>query len=225
MRGDYDNVPEAYRARRRLEQQSGFDRRQRLRTTMVVGAAVFLILGFALGFGIGRVTAPKPEPQVVAQPEPTMTAGVVEEVPTETIDPDSGYGEETTESVEVTAADDAPPPTPKQTSPSNGASVSGSRVYLRWTKVEDESAVTYAFEIQDLKSNGSWGNTQTIKDLTATSYSARVLNVKRRWRVWAVDSEGNASKKSGWRTYTKKTATVSVSPSNPATSSASDETT
>jgi len=223
---DYDNIPETYRARRRLEQQGGLDRSQRLQITMGVGAAFFLLLGAAIGFGLGRSTAPVAEkmPSAAIQTESSMTAGVVEEVPTDTIDPEFAYGEEPTESVEATPTDETAPKTPKQTLPANGAKVSGSRVYLRWNKVTDESGVKYAFEIQDLRSNGTYGNTQVIKDLKSTSYSARVLSVKRRWRVWAVDGEGNASKKSGWRSYTKK-VTPTVSRSKTTTPTASDETT
>jgi hypothetical protein len=123
-------------------------------------------------------------------------------VPTETTEVE----DVSEEPVEDTSADEEAPPTPKQRSPKDGAVINASRVDLRWRSVEDESGdpVTYAFEIQDRLSNGSYGKTQVISGLQSTSYSARVLYVKRRWRVWAVDEAGNKSDRSGWRYYKHK---------------------
>ncbi len=189
------------RIERRSYRQQGLNRQQRLTITLVVTAVMLVGAGVAIGFAWGRSTAPEPEPQPVAQAETTLPAGVVEEVPTETVDPDLAAAEAVPE--DATVVDEEPPPTPKQTSPKNNARINASRVYLRWTKVEDDSGapVTYAFEIQDRLSSGSYGKTQVISGLTSTSYSARVLYVTRRWRVWAVDEAGNKSDKSGWRYY------------------------
>jgi hypothetical protein len=190
---------------------------------MGVGAAVILLVGLGLGFWLGRATAPEPAPAPapVAQVETTLPTGVVEEVATETIEPD--FSEEPTESVEATVI----PDTPKQRSPKDGSTVGGSRVLLKWAKVPDDdgTGIEYAFEIQDRRSNGSWGRKQIIQGLTSTSYSARVIpSTKRRWRVWAIDGSDNESKKSGWWEYTGKAA-PRPKPSKPSTSSASDETT
>ncbi|MDZ4168146.1 MAG: hypothetical protein U1E26_00630 [Coriobacteriia bacterium] len=198
------------RINRRPYQKPGVDRERRLLITMGVGAAIVLIIGTGLGFALGRATAPEPEPVVVTA-ESTMTSGVVEPVPTETVLPEESFYE--TESIEATvSADEEPPDTPGQLAPANGAVIDASRVYLRWSEVSDvgvdgeEGSVTYAFEIQDKLSGGSYGRTQVIRDLKETSFSARVLLNERRWRVWAVDEAGNESAKSGWRTYTKKPA-------------------
>ena len=106
-----------------------------------------------------------PQPQPVVQAETTLPAGVVEEVPTESVDPDLAAAEVVSE--DAALSDEEPPPTPKQTSPKNNARINASRVYLRWTAVEDDSGdpVTYAFEIQDRLSSGSYGKTQTISGL------------------------------------------------------------
>lgn len=218
---NYDDYTDDYRrsARNNYERQTGMDREQRLMVTLSVGAALMLIAGCGIGFALGRYTAPKPKPVVkVVTAEPTVTAGAIEEVPTETVEPVV----EPTASVETTPADETAPDTPKQTNPANGATgIKSSRVTLRWTTVTDDSGVTYAFEIQNRLASGSWGNAQVIKGLKSPSYSARVLPVTRRWRVWAVDGAGNVSPKSGWRTY--KGAPLPVS--KPATTTPSNNTT
>lgn len=191
---------------------------------MAVGAAILLLLGIGIGFALGRATAPKPVVQAeptatVITEETTLPAGVIEEVPTETIDAvtDEGLASE------EPTADTKRPPRPKQLAPANGAVIDASRVNLRWTKVTDDSGkkVTYSFEIQNRSSNGTFGSTQIIKGLSATSYSARVLTVRRRWRVWAVDKAGNASVKSTWRSYIHKY----TPPKKTVTPKPSDETT
>lgn len=196
------------RINRRPYQRQGLDRDQRLQITMGVGAAVMLLLGAGIGFALGRATAPEPEPvRETAGVEivPTDTAGVEEPLPDEGLEVTSTA--DASESIEATvSADEEPPPTPKQQSPSDGAVVDATRVYLRWSKVSDEGPVTYAFEIQDRRADGTYGNTQVIRDLKETSYSARVTSVRRRWRVWAVDEAGNESAKSAWRYYSKKSS-------------------
>jgi hypothetical protein len=193
------------------------DRQTRLLITMSVGAAIMLLIGVGLGFALGRATAPAPEPE----PEPeesltsleaTLPSGVEEPVPDDVDEFELEAAEETTEADEP-EADTTPPPRPRQLAPANGATIDGSRVYLKWSKVKDDSdaPVTYTFEIQDRLASGNYGNTQVIRDLKATSYSARVLGVRRRWRVWAVDEAGNASAKTGWWTYSKK---VTVAPTS-----------
>ncbi len=199
----------------------GVDRNKRLYLTMGVGAAIMLVFGLIVGFALGRATAPvaEPEPAPVVETVTTMPAGVEEPVPTETIEPE--FTEETDASVETTQTDEDPPARPKQTAPSDGASVRTTRVHLRWTTVSDDGPVTYAFEIQDRLPNGTWGKTQVISGLADNFYSARVLPVKRRWRVWAVDEAGNESAKTGWRTYIRKPSPVP----NPTPTQPSDETT
>lgn len=197
---------------------------------MGVGAAVVFVLGILVGFALGRASSPEPDAGTAAisttsTAESTMPAGAVEPLPDEDEFADEDLADEESETVEPEEeADTEAPPTPKQLSPANGASVSGARVWLRWSEVEDESdgKVTYAFEIQD-RAGSSWGRTQVIKDLKEPKYSARVLSVKRRWRVWAVDEEGNASEKSGWRTYTKKAAAAAPAPSAEADDDTDDD--
>lgn len=194
------------RINRRPYQRPGADRERRLLVTLGVGAAVMLLVGAGIGFALGRATAPKPEP--VREPAsveivPTQTAGVEEPLPEDTFMEEPAV--DASESIEATvSADEEPPPTPKQLAPSDGAVIDATRVYLRWSKVTDEGPVTYAFEIQDRRPDGTYGNTQVIRDLKETSFSARVLPVRRRWRVWAVDEAGNESPKSAWRYYSKK---------------------
>jgi len=210
------------RISRRPYRSSGLGRQQRLMITLGVSAALLLAAGLGVGFALGRATAPEPEPQTpVVQPEPTMPAGVVEEVPTETVDPDLTAAQETSEEETVTV-DEEPPPRPKQLAPADGAVINASRVNLRWSEVEDDSGepVTYSFEIQDRLSDGTYGKTQVITGLKDNSYSARVLTVKRRWRVWAVDAEKNKSKRTGWDYYIHK-----AKPKAQSTPQSSDETT
>lgn len=222
--GDYGPREEYGRIRERSYRRGGWDRERRLQTTIVVGAAVLFLAGIGIGFGLGRASAPKPVPVApVTNPiveETTLPAGVVEEVPTDTID--SAFTDETSASAEATAADTTPPPRPKQLAPANGAVLSTSRVNLRWSKVKDDiGPVTYAFEIQNRRPNGTYGSTQIINGLKTTSYSARVLQVRRRWRVWAVDAAGNKSPMSPWRTYIHKY----VPPAKSTTPTSSTETT
>lgn len=220
--GDYGPKKEYGRIRERSYRGGGLDRERRLQITMGVGAAFLLLLGIGIGFALGRATAPKPAQQSLAiVEETTLPAGVVEEVPTETVD--SSLTDETSSSAETTA-DTTRPPRPKQLAPANGAVIDASRVNLRWSKVTDEGgAVTYSFQVQNRLSDGTYGATQTIKGLKVRSYSARVLSMRRRWRVWAVDAAGNASIKSVWHTYIHKY----VPPPKPkdSTPSASTETT
>jgi len=193
-----------------------------LQITMGVGAAFLLLLGAGIGFALGRATAPKPAPQtpIAITDETTLPAGVVEEVPTDTVD--STYADETSASTEPTA-DTKRPPRPTQVAPADGAVIDASRVNLHWSRVTDEGGpVIYSFEIQNRLSNGHYGETQVIKGLKVRSYSARVLTVRRRWRVWAVDAAGNASAKTGWHTYIHKYVPPKSTDSTP---SASTETT
>jgi len=193
------------RIQSRPYRQGGLDRQKRLYLTIGVGAALVLIFGGGIGFALGRATAPEPEPAPAQAPvaETTMPAGAVETLPAETVEPEL-TAEEPSE--EATATDEEAPPRPKQLAPKDGAVINASRVYLKWSKVEDDSGepVTYAFEIQDRLPSGKYGKTQIISGLKSTSYSARVLYVKRRWRVWATDEAGNSSDKTGWDYYIHK---------------------
>jgi len=189
------------RIQRRPYRRSGPDRQQRLMVTIGVGAAIVLLVGGGIGFAIGRATAP----EVVAQPAPeheteqALPAGVVETITPEATQTESA-GEDVTPEETPT---DEPPPRPKQLAPDDGAEIDTARVDLEWSEVEDDSGepVTYAFEIQNRQSDGEYGDAQVISGLESTSYSARVLDVKRRWRVWATDDAGNKSKKTGWDYY------------------------
>ena len=191
------------RIQRRSYQSQGLSRQQRLTITLAVSGVLLLVAGIGIGFAIGRSTAPTPEPtpKPAVQPETGLPSGVVEEVPTDTVEAD--LLAEQTASEEATVTDEEPPPRPKQKAPKDGAVIDASRVNLRWTQVEDDSGepVTYAFEIQDRLPGGGYGKTQVISGLKSTSYSARVLYVKRRWRVWAIDAADNKSDKTGWRYY------------------------
>jgi hypothetical protein len=212
------------RIRERSYRKGGWDRERRLQFTIGVGAAIMFVLGISIGFGLGRVTAPKvaEQPTASTTQESTLPVGVVEDVPTESVDAtftdDVALSEEPTEDV-------TPPTRPKQLAPSNGAVLTASNVYLRWSKSKDDSgSVTYSFEIQDRLSGSTYGRTQVIKKLKKRQYYARVLSVKRRWRVWAVDEAGNKSKKSPWHYYIKKY----VAPTKKSTNTSdtkSDETT
>ena len=155
-------------------------------------------------------TAPRPiAPTVqattvqVTPSETTLPLDVASDMPSDTLDTSSTADEAA--SVDATVADTAAPTKPRQVSPANGAVIDASRIYLRWTKSKDGAgAVKYAFEIQNRLSNGTYGNAQVIRGLKTNAYSARVLTVRRRWRVWSVDSAGNASAKSVWWTYIRK---------------------
>lgn len=157
-----------------------------------------------------------------------MPSGVVETFTAEASD--SMESSEEFSAEETTTADETRPPRPKQLAPADGAVIDASRVYLRWSKSEDDSGepVAYSFEIQDRLPDGSYGKTQVISGLESRSYSARVLSVKRRWRVWATDEAGNDSKKSSWRYYQHKPKPVAKPQPKPkpkATPEPSDETT
>ena len=199
-RGEYGRI------QRRPYRQGGFDREQRLQTTVAVGAVVLLFVGVWVGFSIGRATAPKPKatPAPVIQTETTLPAETTSTLDasdtTDTLG--SSSTDETTASAETTT-DVTRPPRPKQLAPANGAVLSASHIHLRWTKVTDNSGkrVTYAFEIQNRRFGTTYGSTQIIKGLKTNAFLARVLSVRRRWRVWAVDAAGNKSRLSPWRTY------------------------
>lgn len=207
---DWDDFePETTRVGRRVaakRTQGGLKREERFIITLAVTAALMLVLGLGLGFAFGRSTAPKPAPAPVVK-ETTPTA---EATPTPFVDPTvatevtgtavSLESEETTEPEEP--EDTEAPETPDQLAPDDGDRIDADKVTLKWSKVTDDSGkpVKYAFEIQT-RVNGEYTNTQVIDDLEETSYKARVLVNRRRWRVWAVDAAGNKSEKSGWHYY------------------------
>jgi len=191
---------------------------------MAIGALALLFIGLGIGFSIGRATAPRATaPASSGSTAATTTVTTTETLSAETTDSlDASMTDETLLSEEETA-DTTPPKRPKQTSPSNGAVIDGSGVYLRWSKVKDDSGkkVTYSFQIENRRSNGTYADTQVITKIKTNSYLARVLDVRRRWRVWAVDAEGNKSAKSPWHTYIKKY----VAPKKKTTTTKSTDTT
>ena len=199
---------------------------------MAGGAVILLLIGVGLGFSIGRFTAPRvvvKVPVPVTQAETTTPGAIAETLSADgsstsdtTLTTDTGVTDETSGSAETTLPDTTQPPKPRQLSPANGAVIRASRVMLRWSTVEDDSGVpvTYAFEIQNRHPGGVYGSTQVIKGLATTSFSARTMVVRRRWRVWA----GNASTKSPWRTYIRtvvapNSSTNGLPTSSPDTSS------
>ncbi len=219
-RRDYGRV-------RERSYSGGYDREKRLQITIAVGAAIMLFIGIGLGFALGRATAtrtavPAEPTSTVIVEETTLPVGIVEDVPTESID--ASFTDDVI--LEESLEDTTPPSKPKQLAPANGAVLTGSRVYLRWSKSKDDSgSVTYSFQIQDRLPSGTFSRTQIIKGLKTRSYSARVLQIRRRWRVWAVDEAGNRSKISPWHTYKGKYVPPPPKKSTNTTPSASDETT
>lgn len=209
----------------------GYDRERRLQTTIAVGAVVLLLFGLGVGFALGRSTAPKASltpvnDGAIITDTTTMPVDVAEETTDTTALETTEETDEASTSVETTT-DTQPPTTPRQLEPANGAVLSGPRTTLSWSKSTDDSdePVTYAFEIQNRASDGTYGSAQVITGLKSRSYQARVIaGVRRRWRVWAVDAAGNTSAKTGWRYYRGKvvTPTGSTNTSSTATSDTSN---
>lgn len=99
------------------------------------------------------------------------------------------------------AADTTPPPMPAQLSPPDGKAYSDTpeavQATLQWSEVADPSGVTYSVELAYFQFT-QWHPWQTITGLTSPSYTWTLKYETQRWRVWAVDSAGNASEKTGW---------------------------
>ena len=98
------------------------------------------------------------------------------------------------------------PPTPEPIAPADGATLSGSphRTTLRWRPVDQ--AKTYTVEV-DYKAGDTWlsdaGRTYILKPgLTSTSFTFAFIGAQPgRWRVWAVNEQGIASRKSDWQQF------------------------
>lgn len=194
----------------------GLGREERFIITLAAAAALMLVIGVAIGFAIGRASAPKPPaPQALATttPEPTTTPVADTTVSAEVTVPTEPTTEPTTTPVVEPTATAEPLKAPNQISPDYGAKINADRVTLKWSKIT--GAVTYAFEIQT-RVNGKWTNDQVIDGISKTSYSARVLTSLRRWRVWAIDGNGKAGTKSDWSTYSH-TVVKSSTPSTTTT--------
>jgi hypothetical protein len=199
----------------------GLGREQRYVITLAVIAALMLVAGIGIGFAFGRLTAPTPTPEpVVASESLEPSAGVepVETTQTASFEESEALAAETSET--PSAEENRAPDTPKQVSPDDGDRIDASRTKLRWSEVTDPDGdeVTYAFEIETYAS-GEWGDHQEIDGIKTTSYPARVLSNRRRWRVWAVDSNGNAGEKSDWSIY-RHTAVSTPTSSNTSSSTA-----
>ncbi len=215
---DYENETRMSRrtAAKAKRTSGGLGRDERFVITLAATAALMLVIGGAVGFALGRATSRPSAPAAVATttPEPTTTPASDATVSAEVavpIEPPPAPAAEPTVSAE-------PLKTPRQLAPDDGDYINADRVTLKWSSVTDPTGrpVTYAFEIQT-RVNGTYTDAQVIDGLTKTSYSARVLAGRRRWRVWAVDADGKASPKSDW-SYYQHTATSSSS--KPASSTA-----
>lgn len=206
MDDDWGDAADETRMQRRASHQRrrepGLSREQRFTITLAAAAALMLVIGIGIGFAVGRATATNTptQPQIAPVATTTVEATASAE-PTASTEP-TGIVEPTPTVVATPPVETQPPKTPPPLSPDDGARINADRVTLRWSKVSDPSggAVTYAFEIQTY-SGGAWGSAQTIKGLKSPSYSVRVLTSNRRWRVWAVGSDGKASVKSDWNHY------------------------
>ncbi len=73
---------------------------------------------------------------------------------------------------------------------------------LSWNPVQ--GAVSYAVEVE-FQSGSSWHSLFTRDDIRSVRYTFNFVGAQPgRWRVWAVDSKGNAGVKSDWRTFVYK---------------------
>ena len=198
----------------------GLRREQRFLITLGVTAAVMLVIGVTTGFALGRATAPKPSPQpapVAVTTAPADTTPSADSTPlvTDVTTPPADGTQSDIASTPVTppvTQTTKPPKTPRTTAPDDFAKLSSSTVTLHWTKVTDPAggSVTYSFDIQTWKGK-TYGPSQTITGLTKNSYSkAKVLSSKRRWRVWAVGSDGKKSAKSSWSHFSAAAAKKST---------------
>lgn len=109
----------------------------------------------------------------------------------------------TTTTRSTVPVDRDPPPTPSPRSPANGAVVAGNSVKLVWEGVKDPSGVRYRVEIQRFDGS-SYVPAVSYSDLTGTAVGHTMTAPFERWRVSAVDGQGNRSKPSAWWTYSKK---------------------
>lgn len=96
-----------------------------------------------------------------------------------------------------------PPPVPQPVSPANGAALNHfpRETTLVWSAVDDPSGVTYRVQVQWDSLLGGWkeGSSWCPGVLTGTSCSFNFIGAQPgRWRVRAVDGEGNESAYSPW---------------------------
>jgi hypothetical protein len=93
--------------------------------------------------------------------------------------------------------------TPKQVAPANGTTIDhGPRqTTLTWEPVA--GATRYTVEIVLCQSEGKCAEApRVVSDLTTTSYAVELTNApSARWRVWAVDTDGQKSAQSEWWTF------------------------
>jgi RNA polymerase sigma-70 factor (ECF subfamily) len=179
-----------------------------VKATVVIVGAMLLALAGAGAVGefvpsqserLQSALAPEATTERVVQAPPAEEAGTV----TEEFEPAEEKPEETPrEEAEPvgTAADDTAPPTPAQTSPSDGTlQEADSTVVLTWQGVEDPSGVLYSVDIERYDEEaGGYVAWKSVTGLPDTSLTYRTGTTAERWRVWATDGEENSSDKSGW---------------------------
>lgn len=115
----------------------------------------------------------------------------------------------------VIPTDTTPPPVPRQIFPAVEEVLEGPEMEFRWSSVRDESEVSYTLEIEtyslDAKAFVAY---RTFTNLPETTFFHEMPTYLERWRIWAVDSAGNASEATEWRTFSRKLLTTPVSPTD-----------
>ena len=99
--------------------------------------------------------------------------------------------------------------TPKQLSPANGTVFNNfpRKTTLKWSSVSGAAKYSVEIDCYHCCQTSRWcsdvGRTWKVENnITNTSYTFNFVGAQPgRWRVWAVDNNGNASAKSGWWTF------------------------
>jgi len=105
-----------------------------------------------------------------------------------------------------TVVDTTPPPAPSPQVPANGLTLScRSWQDLSWQPVSDPSGIA-EYQVQAERHSGD-NNWQSVSGSTYTGIGGKTMNLSvecgwtYRWRVRAVDGEGNVGSWSGWSTF------------------------